>query len=109
MWNTNHRGTKELVPRYPFAFCLISGYAPAIQEHEDMTKMAPEEPFVDPFADPVAGSINVPNAAGRGNSIAAEDTLAVGRNASLTLGTDSLIVLGKSRFHPMMAAANRPL
>jgi sphingosine kinase len=51
------------------------------------TSMATDNPFVDPtssFED-----------AGRGNSFATDSTLAVGRNASLTLGTDALIVLGE--------------
>lgn len=45
-----------------------------------------DNPFVDPsssFEDP-----------GRGNSFAADSTLPVGRNVSLTLATDALIVLG---------------
>jgi sphingosine kinase len=46
-----------------------------------------ENPFVDP-----ATSFEE-NA--RGNSFAVDATLAVGKNASLTLGTDSLIVLGE--------------
>ena len=40
----------------------------------------------DPFADP--------DIAAEQQDFAVETTLAVGRNASLTLGTDSLIVLG---------------
>lgn len=40
----------------------------------------------DPFADPITSAQTTKDA-----------TLLVGRNASLTLGTDSLIVLGKSR------------
>ncbi len=40
----------------------------------------------DPFADP--------DIVGEQREFARESTLAVGRNASLTLGTDSLIVLG---------------
>jgi len=50
--------------------------------------MATENPFVDPtssFED-----------AGRGNSFATDSTLAVGRNASLTLATDALIVLDEA-------------
>jgi sphingosine kinase len=46
----------------------------------------------NPFADPTASFEE--NA--RGNSFAVDATLAVGKNASLTLGTDSLIVLGES-------------
>jgi sphingosine kinase len=48
-----------------------------------------DNPFVDPST-----SLEEP---GRGNSFAIDSTLAVGRNASLTLGTDSLIVLGESQ------------
>lgn len=45
-----------------------------------------ENPFVDPvLSDPPPSSIE-------------ETTLIVGRTASLTLGTDSLIVLGKSQY-----------
>jgi sphingosine kinase len=50
------------------------------------SSMATDNPFVDPtssFED-----------TGRGNSFAAE-TLALGRDVSLTLGTDALIVLGE--------------
>ncbi len=87
---------------YYLTFCLLSGYASVIQEHEGMTKMASENPFVDPVVDP----INTPLATDRGSSIAIEDTLVVGRNASLTLGTDSLILLGKCRFHLKQMRAN---
>lgn len=48
--------------------------------------MAPENPFIDPnpsFED-----------SARDHSFALDSTLAVGRDASLTLGTDALIVLG---------------
>jgi sphingosine kinase len=48
--------------------------------------MAADNPFVDPissFEDPA-----------RDRSFAIDSTLAVGKKASLTLGTDSLIVLG---------------
>lgn len=44
----------------------------------------------DPFVDPATSF----EEAGRGNSFATDATLALGRNVSLTLGTDSLIVLG---------------
>ena len=45
----------------------------------------------NPFADPAASSSTVNT-----SQLGSEDaTLPVGRNASLTLGTDSLIVLGK--------------
>ncbi|KAF8865499.1 sphingoid long chain base kinase-like protein [Acephala macrosclerotiorum] len=53
-----------------------------------MTTMATDNPFVDP-----ATSFEE---AGRGSSVAIDATLAVGRNASLTLGTDSLIVLDEA-------------
>lgn len=49
--------------------------------------MASENPFVDPNP---SFDENV-----RDHSFAIDSTLAVGRNASLTLGTDSLIVLGE--------------
>ena len=42
----------------------------------------------DPFRDPIEYNTE--------DEIAAESVLAVGRDASLTLATDSLIVLGKS-------------
>lgn len=45
----------------------------------------------DPFADP--------NVIGGPREYAGEATLSVGRNASLTLGTDSLIVLGTLNPH----------
>jgi sphingosine kinase len=48
-----------------------------------------DNPFVDPNPSFEAD--------GRGNSFAVDATLAVGKNASLTLGTDSLIVLGELR------------
>jgi hypothetical protein len=51
--------------------------------------MAADNPFVDPIASFEEH--------GRDHSFAVDSTLAVGRNASLTLGTDSLIVLGESR------------
>ena len=41
----------------------------------------------DPFADP--------SVSGSQHDVAQDATLIVGRNASLTLGTDSLIVLGR--------------
>jgi hypothetical protein len=47
----------------------------------------PDDPFVDPSSE--AEDL------GTDHSFAVDSTLAVGRNASLTLGTDSLIVLGK--------------
>lgn len=51
------------------------------------TPMAADNPFVDPVASSEEH--------GRNHSSAIDSTLAVGRNASLTLGTDSLIVLGE--------------
>jgi len=51
--------------------------------------MATDNPFVDP--------ITSFEEYDRDHSFAIDSTLAVGRNASLTLGTDSLIVLGESR------------
>jgi sphingosine kinase len=50
------------------------------------SQSAPTDPFVDP--DPSFDH-------GR-HSFAADSTLAVGRNATLTLGTDSLIVLDEA-------------
>jgi sphingosine kinase len=47
-------------------------------------------PSDNPFVDPIASF----EEHGRDNSWAGDSTLPVGRNASLTLGTDSLIVLG---------------
>jgi len=44
----------------------------------------------NPFVDPIP-SFEETN---RGNSFALDSTLALGRNVSLTLGTDALIVLG---------------
>lgn len=51
--------------------------------------IVPDDPFVDP----------APATEGHGSdqAFAVDSTLAVGRNASLTLGTDSLIVLGMQR------------
>jgi sphingosine kinase len=49
----------------------------------------------DPFRDPSLASTQLPPPSESIRAHAdAPDTLAVGRNASLTLGTDSLIVLG---------------
>jgi sphingosine kinase len=48
-------------------------------------------PDENPFVDPTTSF----EEHGRGNSFAVDATLAVGKNASLTLGTDSLIVLGE--------------
>ena len=45
----------------------------------------------DPFADPIYEQDQ--------RSFVGESTLAVGRSASLTLGTDTLIVLGMFGFH----------
>jgi hypothetical protein len=50
--------------------------------------MAADNPFVDP-------NPSSEGDASHGNSFATASTLAVGKNASLTLGTDSLIVLGR--------------
>jgi hypothetical protein len=50
----------------------------------------PSLPTDNPFVDPVASF----EEHGREHSFAIDSTLPVGRNASLTLGTDSLIVLG---------------
>ena len=47
---------------------------------------------VNPFMDPAAEQ----EAAGDEAQFSVDSTLAVGKNASLTLGTDSLIVLGMS-------------
>lgn len=52
--------------------------------------MARESSINDPFVDPASDG-EEPDDIG-------DITLPVGRNASLTLGTDSLIVLGKSSF-----------
>ena len=49
--------------------------------------MATDNPFVDPLP-PFEEQI-------RDHSLALDSTLAVGKNASLTLGTDSLILLGE--------------
>ena len=48
-------------------------------------------PTDNPFVDPVASF----EEHGRDHSFAIDSTLPVGRNGSLTLGTDSLIVLGE--------------
>lgn len=53
----------------------------------------------DPFADPVID--------GEQQDFARESTLTVGRNASLTLATDSLIVLGKDYCFRISSQANR--
>jgi sphingosine kinase len=45
----------------------------------------------DPFKDPSLHAASTPQRTPPAN---VPDTLAVGRNASLTLGTDSLVVLG---------------
>ena len=53
--------------------------------------MAMDDPFVDP--------ITSFDEHARDHSFGIDSTLAVGRNASLTLGTDSLIVLGESQVY----------
>jgi hypothetical protein len=58
------------------------------------TPSSTDNPFVDP-----ASSVEQDATRGRGNSSATDSTIAVGKNASLTLGTDSLIVLGKESLH----------
>lgn len=55
-----------------------------------MTTSAPTMATDNPFVDPNPSF----EENGRGNSFAMDATLVVGRSASLTLGTDSLIVLG---------------
>jgi sphingosine kinase len=45
----------------------------------------------NPFRDPATSSDEL----GRDNSVTMDSTLAVGRDASLSLGTDSLVVLGE--------------
>lgn len=51
----------------------------------------------DPFKDPTIATSHPPHSLGdTGEHMNVPDTLAVGRNASLSLGTDSLIVLGMS-------------
>lgn len=49
----------------------------------------------DPFQDPSLGAANAPQPHAHVSPANVPDTLAVGRNASLTLGTDSLVVLGR--------------
>jgi hypothetical protein len=51
-----------------------------------------DDPFRDPLLAPAAPAPQHPAPT---HSNDAPDTLAVGRNASLTLGTDSLVVLGR--------------
>jgi sphingosine kinase len=51
----------------------------------------------DPFRDPLLDSTPSQPPMNANPSLNVPDTLAVGRNASLTLGTDSLIVLGTQR------------
>jgi len=51
---------------------------------------APDDPFRDPALAPPPPPTTVQGDA----ASAVPDTLAVGRDASLTLGTDSLVVLG---------------
>jgi sphingosine kinase len=51
----------------------------------------------DPFRDPTIATLKT-----TGEHMNVPDTLAVGRNASLTLGTDSLIVLGTIRLQDMV-------
>jgi hypothetical protein len=59
----------------------------------------------DPFRDPsLASAAPQPPPSAHAGDVPA--TLAVGRNASLTLGTDSLIVLGKRGGLSQMADAN---
>jgi hypothetical protein len=49
---------------------------------------APDNPFVDP--------VPAPDGPVHDHALAVGSSLAVGKNASLTLATDSLIVLGES-------------
>lgn len=57
----------------------------------DSIPLSADNPFVDPNP---SFDEN-----GRGNSFAVDATLALGKNASLTLGTDALIVLGERLIH----------
>lgn len=70
-----------------FPFCDKD--ARDIEAIYDMT--TPSATADNPFVDPATSFED----AGRGNSFAVDATLALGRNVSLTLGTDSLIVLGE--------------
>jgi sphingosine kinase len=54
----------------------------------------------DPFVDPSSEAEDI----GTDHAFAVNSTLAVGRNASLTLGTDSLIVLGEHIDHSKRAS-----
>ena len=56
--------------------------------------MTADDPFRDPSLAPTAAQA----ADGANEHMDVPDTLSVGRNASLTLGTDSLIVLGTRTF-----------
>jgi sphingosine kinase len=56
--------------------------------------MSADDPFRDPSLAPTAAQ----PADGSIEHMDVPDTIAVGRNASLTLGTDSLIVLGIRTF-----------
>jgi hypothetical protein len=69
--------------------CFCTNDALAIKAHKDMS--TPAAAIDNPFVDPVPSS----DGPGHDHSLAIGSTLSVGRNASLTLGTDSLIVLGE--------------
>jgi hypothetical protein len=70
-------------------FICDNKYACAINVCREMTttSMAADNPFVDPIT-----SFEEP---AHDRAFAIDSTLAAGKNASLTLGTDSLIVLGE--------------
>lgn len=58
---------------------------------------APDDPFRDPALAPPPPSTTTTTSLQADAARAVPDTLAVGRDASLTLGTDSLVVLGVCR------------
>jgi len=80
---------------------LYNNNACDIKARREMTStsMATDNPFVDPITSFEEG--------GRDHSFAI-DTLAVGKDASLTLGTDSLIVLGQSQMFSMNNSMANP-
>jgi len=84
----------------PVLFLLPSNNADA--PFRSLATMAAHAPDDDPFKDPSIGAASAPQTCHPAPAHV-PDTLAVGRNASLTLGTDSLVVLGELSRHSASA------
>lgn len=81
--------TPATAPTDGYALAATTSDIEARQVNAMSKTMSPQ---VNPFMDPATEQ----EAAGDEAQFSVDSTLAVGKNASLTLGTDSLIVLGMS-------------